>query len=100
MATFLGVLLAGSILLVGCGLIAWALFVWLAYFSENWATWFKVAHSVGAALLLAALIAWCIDSGLITTDNAAHCGPGTTYVSESHYNPATRSTVTDWMCVA
>lgn len=33
-------------------------------------------------------------------DNSEHCGPGTVYRESRHYNPATKTTQTDWWCEA
>lgn len=57
-----------------------------------------VAGSVAALLICSGLIyALVVNLG---GDGSEHCGPGTRYVSESHYSPATKTTITDWMCVA
>jgi len=96
MTTFLAVVAVGAVVLVMCGLLFWPIFAWTVL--EDWSIWAKVGNTIGALLAMAAIIALAIDSGALSDNNAEHCGPGTRYVSESHYNPATKTTITDWMC--
>jgi len=61
---------------------------------------FPVVGIVVAGLLAFAIaITVAINSGVFEGNNAEHCGPGTRYVSDSYYNPATKTTITEWMCV-
>ena len=59
------------------------------------------ATVVGAVLALAVAIWGALATGIIDSDdNAQHCGPGTTYRESSHYDPATKTVRTDWVCEA
>lgn len=101
MATFLIVLawiVGGAFVLA---LLVWPLVVFmLADDVWGWSVRTRVLHCIGSVLVLALVMTWAIDAGVFSSNNADHCGPGTHYVSESHYNPATKSSITEWMCVA
>ncbi|MBC7594513.1 MAG: hypothetical protein H7288_11345 [Kineosporiaceae bacterium] len=98
MSTFLAVLGVIAVIVVILAVVAWPLVVWIEF--DDWAFLVKLGNTIGAIIVLAVMVAFAIDSGALSTNNAEHCGPGTRYVSESHYNPATKTTITDWMCTA
>lgn len=102
MATFFAVLLGIVVVILMCALLAWPMVMFMAggEFGFGWKIRTRVLHSVASIVLLAVIIAILINSGIFSSSGAEHCGPGTRYVSESHYNPATKTTITDWMCIA
>jgi hypothetical protein len=97
MGTFVTVLLVIVTLIIFLAVCVWPMIVWTVY--GDWRLRTRIAHTIAALLGAALIITGGINSGVFTSDNAAHCGPGTRYVSESHYNPATKTTVTEWLCV-
>lgn len=98
MTTFLIVLafIIGIALL--CALLIWSVVVWLVGGDWGWRIRTRFLHTVGCVIILALIIATAINGGVFASNNAEHCGPGTHYVAESHYNVATKTTITDWMC--
>lgn len=100
MSTFLGVMAVIAVVLFLVALLLWAILVWFVGSDAGWRFRTRLLHTVGCVVMIALVITWIIDAGLLTSDNSKHCGPGTHYVSESHYNVATKTTITEWMCVA
>jgi len=98
--TFLLVLGFIILILIGIAIVAWPMIVWLGIGDDrNWTLRTKILHTIGAVLALAALVSFIIT--IVPSSNGSeHCGPGTRYVSESHYNPATKSTIREWECIA
>lgn len=97
MSTFLTVLAVIGVIILVCALLGWAVVVWFVDIDWGWRV--RLFYSVASVIGLAMLVAFTIDSGLISDDNASHCGEGTRFVEESYYSPATKTTITDWMCV-
>ena len=85
--------------------LAWLLAVLAAFFGLI-LPWFLPYWSVRRRIAVA-VASLCILAGLLTAfvsvvgdgNQAGHCGAGTRYVEERHYNPATKTTVREWLCV-
>jgi hypothetical protein len=97
MGTFIAVVLVIVTIIVFLAAAVWPMLVWMI--CDQWRIRTRVAHTVACLLAIALMVTGAINSGAFADNNAAHCGPGTRYVSESHYNPATKTTVTEWLCV-
>lgn len=97
MELFFGIILVIIALALLSGALMWPILVWIL--RDDWSVRTRILHTIGCVLLFAFILSVVIP--LTPGDNnAAHCGPGTRYISESHYNPATETTITDWECVA
>lgn len=98
LGVFISALLIILFIALGGGVLVGTIFLSMDAFDDGF-IWVGVFRIFLGIVAMAALI-W-VFSLFVTfdSDEAEHCGPGTRYISETHYNPATKTTITDWMCV-
>lgn len=79
-------------------LVILAVYPWM---ETDWPILGKLFTTTLVIVIIAGGVSYLIENPpSFTFDNSHHCGPGTHYVDKKYFNPATKTVMTEWMCVA